>query len=141
MLGGGEAGHKKQEDLRARVDIGKEYPDAYYISIHMNKFPKQYCKGIQLFYSPNNNQSLSLAGSLHQMVLNYLQPDNNREIKNGSEHIYLMNRLQNPAILVECGFVSNNEEAELLQNTDYQKKLALIIMASVFDCEYKNQTA
>ncbi len=139
MLGNGEAGHKKQEDLRARVDIGKEISDAYYISIHMNKFPKEYCKGVQLFYSPNNSQSLSLAGSLHQMVLTYLQPDNNREIKNGSKNIYLLNRLQNPAILVECGFVSNSEEAALLQNSDYQKKLALVIMASVFECEYKNQ--
>jgi N-acetylmuramoyl-L-alanine amidase len=49
--------------------------------------------------------------------------------------------LQNPAILVECGFVSNSEEAALLQNSDYQKKLALVIMASVLECEYKNQNA
>ena len=140
MLGNGEVGHKKQEDLRARVDFGKQYPDAYYISIHMNKFPKEYCKGIQLFYSPNNQKSLSLAGSLHQMILSCLQPENNREIKNGSEHIYLLNRLQNPAILVECGFVSNAEEAVQLQDSAYQKKIALLIMMSVWDCEYKNQT-
>lgn len=140
MLGDGDTGHKKQEDLRARVDLGKENPDAYYISIHMNKFPKEYCKGIQLFYSPNNAKSLPLAGSLHHLILSHLQPENNREIKNGSEHIYLMNRLQNPAILVECGFVSNPEEAQLLQQSDYQKKIALLIMASVWDCEYKNLT-
>lgn len=140
MLGNGGVGHKKQEDLRSRVDFGKRYPDAYYISIHMNKFPKEYCKGIQLFYSPNNQKSLPLAGSLHQMILSHLQPENNREIKDGSDHIYLLNRLQNPAILVECGFVSNAEEAVLLQDSAYQKKIALLIMMSVWDCEYKNQT-
>jgi len=133
MLGGGEAGHKKQEDLRARVDMAANDPDAYYISIHMNKFPQDYCKGIQLFYSPNHPQSMTLATVLHQLVKNYLQADNNREVKNGSSNIYLLNRIQNPCILVECGFVSNPEEAALLQTSDYQKKIALLVAASLIE--------
>ena len=131
MLGNGEAGHKKMADLQARVEMGNENPNAYFVSIHMNKFPKEYCKGVQLFYSPNHTGSLPIANSLHTLVKNHLQPDNPREVKNGAQHIYLMNRIQNPAILVECGFVSNENEAKLLQNSDYQKKLALVILAAL----------
>lgn len=131
MLGNGETGHKKQEDLRTRVDFAGSMPDAYFISIHMNKFPKEYCKGIQLFYSPNHNDSLPMATALHSLVKGYLQIDNKREIKNGSQHIYLLNRIQNPAILVECGFLSNPEELNNLKNIDYQKKIALLISAAL----------
>ena len=136
MLGDGEAGHKKASDLKARVESGNADPSAYYISIHMNKFPKQYCKGIQLFYSPNDTRSQSIATILHGYVKNYLQPDNEREVKNGSQHIYLMDRLKNPAILVECGFVSNPEELEQLKTKEHQKKIALVIMASL--CEMRS---
>ena len=141
MLGNGTTGHKKGEDLKARVEIGNQNPDAYYVSVHMNKFPKEYCKGIQLFYSPNHSASLPLAQSLHTLVKTYFQTDNNREIKNGKEHIYLMNRIQNPAILVECGFVSNPEEATLLQDTDYQKKIALLILASLNEARQSSYSA
>ncbi len=131
MLGDGEVGHKKMADLQARVEMGRENPDSYFVSIHMNKFPKEYCRGVQLFYSPNHTASLPIANSLHTLVKTHLQPDNEREVKNGSQHIYLMNQVQNPAILVECGFVSNENEAKLLQDSDYQKKLALVILASL----------
>lgn len=141
MLGSGAVGHKKSEDLKARVDLAAQNPDAYYLSIHMNKFPKEYCKGIQLFYSPNNEQSLPLAGFLHTLVKTYFQPDNKREIKNGSAHIYLMNRIKNPAILVECGFVSNPEEAKLLQSSDYQKKIALLCLSALNEARTNSYSA
>ena len=82
-----------------------------------------------------------MAQSLHTIVKTYFQTDNNREIKNGKEHIYLMNRIQNPAILVECGFVSNPEEATLLQDTDYQKKIALLILASLNEARQSSYSA
>lgn len=141
MLGDGTEGHKKSEDLKARVELAKQNPDAYYVSIHMNKFPKEYCKGIQLFYSPNNQSSLPLAQFMHTLVKTYFQTNNNREVKNGSEHIYLMNRIQNPAILVECGFVSNPEEAQLLQAKDYQKKIALLCLAALSEARTDSYSA
>ena len=136
MLGNGETGHKKSSDLQARVNLGNSNLDSYYVSIHMNKFPEQYCSGIQLFYSPNNTKSHSIANTLDQYVKNYLQPDNEREVKNGAQHIYIMNRLNNPAVLVECGFVSNPDELALLKTQEYQKKIALIVYASL--CEARS---
>ena len=110
MLGDGEKGHKKLADLRYRLNLANSHPEALLISLHMNKFPQEYCKGIQLYYSPNNGESLPLAQALHRLVKDF-QKDNNREIKEATSAIYLLDRVQIPGILVECGFLSNNEEA------------------------------
>lgn len=133
MLGNGETGHKKLEDLRYRLDFSNGHPEALLISIHMNKFPMEYCKGVQLYYSANNDKSLPLATSLHHLIKEKFQQDNTREIKKATGSIYLLDRVQIPAILIECGFLSNSEESQLLKDETYQKKLSLLILAALND--------
>lgn len=83
------SGTKKMRDLRARVEIAEANPDAVFVSIHMNKFPKTSVSGLQLYCSPNADESHTLAEMLQSGVKTYLQPDNNRSYKNcGFSYIY-----------------------------------------------------
>ena len=126
MLGDGENGHKKLADLRYRLNRANIHPEALLISLHMNKFPQEYCKGIQLYYSPNNGESLPLAQALHRLVKDF-QKDNNREIKEATSAIYLLDRVQIPGILVECGFLSNADDEQLLGDDSYRSAVARAI--------------
>ncbi|MBQ8911451.1 MAG: N-acetylmuramoyl-L-alanine amidase [Clostridia bacterium] len=138
MLGEGAVGHKKLADLQYRLDLANGSKDALLISIHMNKFPMEYCNGIQLYYSENNEQSLVLANALHTLVKDF-QKDNIREVKKATSSIYLMDRVQIPAVLFECGFLSNERECALLKDEDYQKALAVLIVSALG--AYEQQTA
>jgi len=126
----GEEHRKKFFDLQNRVKFAEQYEDAIFISIHMNKFPSSYCKGLQTFYSENNTLSKTLAEAVQHNITS-LQAENTRTIKSGNDTIYLMNKLQMPAILVECGFISNYEEAKLLSDKEYQRALAFSIYCGV----------
>jgi N-acetylmuramoyl-L-alanine amidase len=138
MLGQGAPGHKKLADLKYRLEMASSYENAVLISIHMNKFPLESCSGIQLYYSANNEQSLLLGRELHRMVGDF-QKDNKRELKKADSAIYLLDRTTQPAILMECGFLSNGTECALLQQESYQEKLALLIASAI--CAYEEQTA
>ena len=126
----GEENRKKFFDLRNREEIANTYENSLFVSIHMNKFPASYCKGLQTFYSENNPESKIIANSVQENI-RFLQTDNKRAIKSGNQTIYLLEKLQMPAVLIECGFVSNPEEAKLLINEDYQKALALSIYCGI----------
>ena len=134
LLNDDGARKKKASDLSNRVKIANKYPDAIFISIHMNKFPQAQYKGMQVFYSPNSLNSVNLADLIRQNDKQYIQPDNNREIKRGKD-IYVLENIKNCGVLVECGFLSNPEEAHLLTQDDYQNKVAKIIFASVAEFE------
>ncbi len=131
MLGSGEKGHKKLADLKYRLEFANSNPQAVLISIHMNKFPMEYCDGIQLYYSENNSESLRLATAFHQLVKNDFQKNNQRELKKATSAIYLLDRVQIPAMLIECGFLSNEKEAALLKDENYQKQLSLLFLAAL----------
>jgi len=129
MLDGeGLAGSAKMRDLRARLDIAREHPDALFISVHCNKFPSSDCKGLQVYYSKNHEYSSEAARAVQESAVSLLQPDNKRLPKAADSSIFLLHRATQPAILIECGFLSNPSEAELLSDSDYQKKLALAIL-------------
>lgn len=126
-------GRMKTYDLARRLAIANDNPNALFLSIHMNKFPQEVCHGLQVWYSPNNDKSPRLAEIIKNNVKNYLQPDNTRECKKAGSSIYLLDRAENISVLVECGFVSNNEECERLCDDEYQKELAASLCLSVFD--------
>ena len=128
----GEENRKKYYDLRNRKAIAESEKDALFISIHMNKFPLESCKGIQSFYSPNNGGSKILAEYI-QSSAKSLQPDNKRLVKDGSDGIYLLENLKIPAVLVECGFLSNQTEAKMLAQESYRRSLALFIYCGIAD--------
>ena len=136
MLNEDGAKKKKSSDLSNRVKIANKYSDAIFISIHMNKFPQEKYKGMQIFFSQNNLDSANLAELLKKNNKSYLQPENNREIKRGKD-IFVLENIKTIGILIECGFLSNQEEANLLIREDYQNKLAKIIFASIIEFEKK----
>lgn len=121
---------KKISDLRQRVKMvnsGEE--GTVLVSIHQNFFTQSQYAGSQVFYS-NSGQSKELAGRLQQMLIENLRQQGTRREKKASG-IYLLEKVKYPAVLVECGFLSNAREEELLRNSEYQKKLAVNICCGV----------
>ncbi len=134
-------GSRKLRDLQARVDIAKENGNCFFVSIHQNKFPIEKYSGLQVYYSPNNDFSQILARNIRDCTRTYLQSDNNREIKRATSSIYVLNNISSPAVLVECGFLSNRSEASLLCDEIYQKKLCAVIFGAAVNSltEYENK--
>lgn len=124
---------QKRSDMRNRMKIIENHPNALFISIHQNKFSDPSCKGAQIFYSPNHSDSEQLAKLLQESFRENLQPENSREIKTSDESLYLLWNAEIPAVLVECGFLSNPNECELLCNESYQEKIAFVIYLSLLD--------
>lgn len=120
-------GKQKKSDMYNRLAIIEENPDAIVLSIHQNLFEQAKYSGAQMFYGKNNPSSKELAQAIQDSIAALVQPDNTRAIKPGGKDLFLLYRTENPIVLVECGFLSNREEAALLQNEEYQMKLALAI--------------
>lgn len=131
LYNSGEEKRKKFYDVRNRAAIAAENPDCTFISIHQNKFPVQKYSGLQVYYSPNDPDSKTLAGLIQENAKQSLQPKNNREIKPSGSSIYVLYKVKSPAVLVECGFLSNKDETELLKQSEYQKKVAFVIFKSL----------
>ena len=129
----GEENRKKHFDVRNRVSFAGEFENAMFVSIHMNKFSAKYCRGLQTFYSENNPQSKLFADSIQENS-RLLQTDNKRIVKSGNDTIYILENLNIPAVLVECGFLSNDEEAQKLSDKEYQKALAFTIYCGIVEC-------
>ena len=126
----GEENRKKYYDLVNRVRFAQQFDHAVFISIHQNKFEIPKYKGLQVYYSPNHELSEPLAKRIQDNARQLLAPDNNRQIKKADHRIRVLNSLQMPAVLVECGFLSNPEEAALLSESEYQKKIAFVLFLS-----------
>lgn len=116
---------RKADDIRRRVSIANS-SSGILLSIHMNSFTDSRYWGAQCFYSPNHPDGPALAECM-QNALRALNPQNNRTAKTAEEGIYLMKHVQIPALIVECGFLSNPEEETLLADDGYQKQLAMAI--------------
>ena len=124
-------GKKKVLDLAARLKIAEEVLPDLFISIHMNSFPEGRYSGLTVYYSPNDPRSYDAAELIRSGVIRQLQADNNRELKRAGSNIYLLNRLDCPSVLVECGFLSNESECQKLSQPTYRHKLSLIIYGAV----------
>ena len=116
---------QKQSDLKKRVAIINELPSAVVVSIHQNHFPDSRYSGPQVFY---NDRGEALAGQAQKALTAALAPGSKRTIKTASG-IYLMEHIDHPAILVECGFLSNHAEEQKLRSPDHQKKIAATLAA------------
>jgi len=129
--------NKKLTDLHNRLKILNENPDVPVISIHMNVFPQRQYYGTHVFYSPNNPKSKVLADTMQEGIAALLQPENNRVAKKVGRDVFLLYNAKQPAVLVECGFLSNPREAALLCNPEYQGMMAYAIFASFLEGEGK----
>lgn len=124
---------KKLSDLRNRVSIAESFDNPVFISIHQNKFPLEKYNGLQVYYSKNNDDSLFLAETIQNKAKCCLQKENNRKVKSAGRNIYVLNNLNCPAVLVECGFLSNNREEALLNTQEHRRKIAFVIFSSIMD--------
>lgn len=124
---------KKVSDIRNRTDLVNSTPNSILISIHQNKFPQTQYSGTQVFYSSNCEESKPIAQSIQFAVRDLLQPQNKREIKKSGTNIYMLYYSKAPAVMVECGFLSNYEECEKLKSKDYQKQMVFCIMCGILN--------
>ncbi len=128
----GETIHaKKVSDIRNRIELAGKYKRIPLISIHLNTFPDSSVRGTQVFYKEGDETSRLLAQALQNAFNNNLQAENPKVIKPISKNIYLFSHIENPAILIECGFLSNKEELINLKNEKYQNKIAKIIVQTL----------
>lgn len=121
---------KKVSDLKNRVSMVEEQSNGILISIHQNSYPEQKYHGFQLFYAPTEGSQM-IAEQLRQTMVSAIDSENTREVKQIYDTVYLMNHITRPAVLVECGFVTNPEEAVRLEQAEYQLQLAMTIGAGV----------
>ena len=122
---------KKVSDLKNRAEMINSSKNNILVSIHQNKFEQSQYFGTQMFYSKNDPKSAVLAEELRKSVTGMLQPDNKRELKQADSNIYILDKAQVPAVIVECGFLSNEEEAKKLADSDYQQKMAFSIYSGI----------
>lgn len=118
---------QKVSDLKERVRIANETGNAILVSIHQNHFTDSRYSGAQVFYAPDGS-SMDLAGQMQTSFVNTINPGSKRKTKRG-EGIYLLQKAEIPAILVECGFLSHHAEEAKLRTDDYQKKISAVIAA------------
>lgn len=124
---------KKVSDLKHRVEIVNGSENNILVSIHQNKFDNSAYSGAQVFYSSNNDKSRVLAESIRNSVVSLLQNDNTRELKPANSDIYLLDNATVPAVIVECGFLSNDEERAKLLDSGYQSEMAYSIAMGVLE--------
>ena len=120
---------RKVADQKQRVEQINAVSNAILISIHQNCFPHTSPHGSQVLYAATEGSD-ALGALMHENLNAYLNPENRRVAAPISEKIYLMRNVHCPAVLVECGFLSNPDEAARLADPGYQTKLAAVILAS-----------
>lgn len=123
--------NQKSSDMDNRLALFNQYDNAVCISIHQNQFTDTKYSGAQMFYANTNSESERLAQSLQTQFHEQLQPQNNREIKLCGSELFLCYYCENPTVMVECGFLSNPDEAALLTTEEYQYKVAFTIFSGI----------
>ena len=97
----------------------------------MNAFPQKKYDGLQVYFPLEDTESKKIATIIQQNTKEYLQYDNMRKPKGAGSNIYLLDENPNRSILIECGFLSNDEECKKLYLPEFRKQLALIIYNSI----------
>lgn len=129
--------NKKREDLKNRVAIINSSNAVLAISIHQNSFPQEKYKGTQVFYHEKSEDGKILADIIQERIKKSLKDDNKRMAKSNDSY-YMLKKSNCPLIIVECGFLSNWEEATLLCDDFYQEKMAWAIHLGVMEYINKN---
>ena len=124
---------RTKSDLYNRMDYINSVPDSILISIHQNHFENEAEWGTQIWYSPNDEKSPTLADKILNSVKKNIQPENKRINKKSDDSYYILYKAQKPSVMVECGFVSNENENKRLQDKEYQRDMAYSVLAGI--CE------
>ena len=126
-----DASNKKAQDLQRRCElINKENP-IMTVSIHQNSYTSPQIKGAQVFYYTTSKESKELAETVQKTLIEQVDPDNHRQAK-ANDSYYLLKKTESAIIIVECGFLSNPEEAQKLTEEAYQQQMADAIRTGIF---------
>ncbi len=122
------AKNKKKDDMKQRQKIIENISPDMVISIHMNSFPESSSRGAQVFYAKDSKAGKLLADSIQdQFVKNLVKPRQSSEVGD----YYIVNCTTAPSVIVECGFVSNPEEEQLLLQEDYKDKVCYSVVCGI----------
>lgn len=129
---------QKKSDLMQRKELPKKSGADAFISIHINKFSDSKYSGAQVFCAPNSEESQALGEIMQASLIKNADPKNIRQLKTGNS-IYILKDATVPSILVECGFLSNPDEAQLLMTESYQQKIAWAIFMGLTEYYVQNR--
>ena len=121
--------YSEHDNLVKRAELTNSTPNAVLISVHQNNYPSALVKGAEVMYSLNEG-SRELGEISQNNFIAYLDSSNRRVSHPAPENLLLTSSVTCPAILAECGFMSNPEEAQMLSTDEYRTKIALILMCS-----------
>lgn len=124
--------NKKVEDMQNRCEIISDAKPVFTVSLHQNSYTTSDVKGAQVFYYGQSDKGKELAEIIQASLIKRVNPENTRTAK-ANESYYLLKKTPTPTVIVECGFLSNSEEAELLLTSDYQDKLVRAIYMGVLE--------
>lgn len=126
------ATNQKADDMQTRCKIITEANPVFTVSIHQNSYTTPDIKGAQVFYYSQSAKGESLAKTLQKSLIDRIDPDNRRAAK-ANDSYYLLKKTPTPTVIVECGFLSNQEEADLLLDESYQNKLVRAIYMGIIE--------
>ena len=129
------ASNKKVQDMKNRIALIEETAPDIVVSIHQNSYPEEYVHGAQVFYYDGSSQGKELAEVLQRQLIERADPDNTRQVK-ANDSYYLLKKTSVPIVIVECGFLSNQAEAEKLCTPEYQERIAWAVHMGIL--EYLN---
>ncbi len=124
------ASNKKAQDLQRRCDMINDEKPLMTISIHQNSYTSPEIRGAQVFYYTTSSESQKLAETIQKTLIEQVDPENHREAK-ANDSYYLLKKTDSVIVIVECGFLSNPQEAEKLADEEYQQKMADAICIGV----------
>ncbi len=124
--------NKKVQDMKNRVALIEEKKPALTVSIHQNSYHEEYVHGAQVFYYEGSEESKEVAERMQRVLAEQIDPDNARQAKANSSY-YLLKKTSSPIVIVECGFLSNYEEAQKLSSEVYQEKTAWAIHLAIMN--------
>ena len=131
-LNDSSASNKKAQDMQRRIAFLNDTDPVLTVSIHQNSYHEESIHGAQVFYYEHSESGEKDARILQEALL-AVDPDNTRQVKANTTY-YLLKRTEVPILIVECGFLSNQEEAEKLASEDYQKEIAKAIANGIESC-------
>lgn len=118
-----DAPNKKVQDMKRRIALIDEAAPRVTVSIHQNSYPEEYVHGAQVFFYTGSAEGQRLAETIQKRLIEGVDPENNRQVK-ANDSYYLLKKTGTPIVIVECGFLSNQAEADKLTTDLYQEKVA-----------------
>ncbi|MDI6601007.1 MAG: N-acetylmuramoyl-L-alanine amidase [Thermoanaerobacteraceae bacterium] len=123
-------GSTKSSDMRERMEIARKHNADIFVSVHLNSFPQSKYFGAQTFYYSSSKNGKILAEAIQEQLIKILDRGNKRQAAT-SDNYYVLKNTYMPAVIVECGFMSNPEEYKLLLDDGYQEKIAWAIYLGI----------